>query len=190
MSELSTAEGVDGWVDDGVAHQQHHMQLEQRSVTLAVRVHGAHHDDDEVEGKWRPTHHECPKQDGESQGSSHAASPPPLTPTLPPATGGQSSDLPGVDARQHEHVDVEEADNHQGDDEEDNKADHDELGVEEPHHEHGRHPTCCPDDTQDGPCAPHCHDVVVSKSTEDGDVTGSENKSFYNLLNLSFLSTE
>lgn len=82
-----------------------------------------------------------------------------------------------MDARQHEHVDVEEADNHQGDYEEDDKADHDEIGVEEPHHQQGRHPTCCPDDTQDGSCAPHCHDVVVSKCMEDGDVTASENKS-------------
>lgn len=136
MSELSAAEGVDGRVDEGVAHQQHHMQLEQRSVTFTVWVHGTHHDDNEVDEKWRPTHHECPKQNGESQGPSHTVAPPPLMPTPPPAAGGQSSDLPGMDASQHEHVHIEEADNHQGDDEEDNKADHDEPGGEEPHHEH------------------------------------------------------
>lgn len=137
LCELWAAEGVDGRVDEGVAHQQHHVELEQRAVTLTVWVRRAHHDDDEVEEKRRPAHYESPKEDGESQGPSHAAAaPPPLVPTLPPATGGQSCDPPGVHSRQHEHVDVEEADGRQGDDEEDDKADHDELGSKEPHHEH------------------------------------------------------
>lgn len=134
LCELWAAEGVDGRVDEGVAHQQHHVELEQRAVTLTVWVGRAHHDDDEVEEKRRPAHYESPKEDGESQGPSHAsaAAPPPLLPAA-----GQSCDLPGVDSRQHEHVDVEEADGRQGDHEEDDKADHDELGGEEPHHEHG-----------------------------------------------------
>lgn len=137
MSELRDAEGVDSRVYEGVAREQHHMQLEQRSVTLTVRVHGAHHDNDEVDEKWRPAHHESPKQDGESHGPSHAVAPPSLMPTPPAAAGGQGSNLPGMDACQHEHVDIEEVDHRQGDDEEDHKADHDDLGVEEPHHEHG-----------------------------------------------------
>ena len=137
MSELGAAEGVDGRVDGGVAHHQHDVQLEQGAVTLTVRVHGAHREENEVEEKRRPTHNERPKQDGQSQGPSHAAAPPPLAAKLPPTAAGQGSNLSGMDACQHEHVEVEEADNCQGDDKEDNKADHDELGVEEPHHEHG-----------------------------------------------------
>lgn len=138
MSELDAAEGVDGRVDEGVAHQQHHVQLEQRAITLTIRVRWAQHDDDEMKKKWRPTHYERPKQNGECQGPSHAAAPPPPP---PPATiaGGQSRDLPRMDARQHEHVYVKEADDRQGDDEEDDEADHDEVGVEEPHHKHGGH---------------------------------------------------
>lgn len=112
------------------------MQLEQGSVTLAVRVQGAHHDDDEVDKKRCPTHHECSEQDGESQHPSHAIPTPPLMTTPPPAAVGQRSDLPGMDACQHEHVDVEEADYCQGENEEDNKADNDEGGFEELHHEH------------------------------------------------------
>ncbi|KAG7223519.1 hypothetical protein INR49_015459 [Caranx melampygus] len=49
LRELWAAEGIDGRVDEGVAHQQHHVELEQRAVTLTVWVHRAHHDDDEVE---------------------------------------------------------------------------------------------------------------------------------------------
>lgn len=127
MPELRDAEGVDGRVDEGVAHEQHHVQLEQRPVTLAVRVHGAHHDDDEVDKEWRPAHHKRPKQDGEGYGPSHTVAPPPVMPVPPSATGGQGSNLPGMDACQHEHVDIQEVDNHQGDEEEDHKADHDEL---------------------------------------------------------------
>lgn len=136
MSELGTSKGVDGRVDEGVAHKQHNMQLKQRSVTLAVRVLGAYHDDDEVDKKRGPTHHKCPKQDGESQGPSHAVATPPLMPALPTVTGGQSSNVSGMDACQHEHVNIEEADNHQRDEKEDNKADLDELGGKEPDHEH------------------------------------------------------
>lgn len=113
------------------------MQLEQGSVTLAVRVQGAHRDDDEVDKKRRPTHHKRPEQDGESQHPSHAIAPPPLMTTPPPAAVGQRSDLPGMDARQHEHVHIQEADQCKGENEEDNKADNDEGGFEELHHEHG-----------------------------------------------------
>jgi len=150
------------------------VQLEQRAVALAVRVGGAHHDDDEVEEERRPAHHEHPEQDGEGQGPSRAAAPSPPTPTLPAADGGQGRDLPGVDARQHEHVDVEEADDRQGDDEEDDEEDHDELGGEEAHHEHGGHAARRPDDGQRGLGAPHRHDVVVAEGVEDGDVTGGK----------------
>lgn len=43
VSELRNAEGVDGWINKGVTREQYHMQLEKWAVTLAVRVHGAHH---------------------------------------------------------------------------------------------------------------------------------------------------
>lgn len=158
------------------------MQLEQRSITLTVWVHGAHHNDDEVEEERGPTHQERPEQDSESQGPSHVPAPPTVMTTPAAAGDGESGDLPGVDASQHEHVDVEEADDRQGDEEEDDEADHDEVEVEEPHHEHGHHPACRPDDPQDNPSAPHCHDVVVSECMEYGDVTGRENKSLDHLL--------
>lgn len=64
VPQLGAAEGVDGRVDEGVAHQQDHVELEQGPVTLTVWVHGARHDDDKVEEEWRPAHHERPKQDG------------------------------------------------------------------------------------------------------------------------------
>lgn len=143
MPELGAAEGVDGGVNEGVAHHQHHVQLEQGSVTLAVRVHGAHHDDDEVEIKGHPAHNKCSEQNGERQSSPHIAAPPLLEPRL--SDVGKSCDALGVDASQHEHVDVEEADDHQGDDEEDNEADHNKLEVKKRHHQHGQHSTCGPD---------------------------------------------
>lgn len=179
VSELRNAEGVDGWINKGVTHEQYHMQLEKWAVTLAVRVHGAHHEYDEMDKKRRPAHHKGSEQDGEGQGSSHAVAPPLLTAIPSTPTGGQSSNLPGMDACQHKHVDVERVDDCQGDDEEDNEADHDDLWVEEPHHEHRWDATCCPDDTQDGPRAPHRHNVVVSKGVEYGDVTENDNNKIY-----------
>lgn len=85
VPELGDAEGIYGRIEEGVARQQRHMQLEQRSVTLAVGVHGAHHDDDKVEKKWRPANHQRPKQDGDGLGPSHVA-PPPLLVMIVPAT--------------------------------------------------------------------------------------------------------
>lgn len=175
MPELRDAKGVDARVDEGVAHEQNHVELEQRAVALAVRVHGARHEEDEVEEKRRPANHKGPKQDGESQDASHAVAPAPQVPMLPAAVG-QGSDLPGVDAGKDEHVYIQEVDHHQGDDKEDDKAAHDEVGVEEPHHEHGRNAAGCPDGAQDGARAPRGHDVVVAESVEDGDVPESETK--------------
>lgn len=129
-----------------------------------------------MDKKRRPAHHKGSEQDGEGQGSSHAIAPPPIPPT---PTAGQSSNLPGMDACQHKHVDVEGVDDCQGDDEEDNEADHDDLRVKEPHHEHCRDATRCPDDTQDGPRAPHRHNVVVSKGVEYGDVAENDNNKIY-----------
>lgn len=136
VSQLRDAKGVDARINEGVAHEQNHVKLKQRSVALAVRVHGAHHEDDEVEKKRCPANHKCPKQDGQSQDAPHAIAPSPLVP-LPPTAVGQGSNLPGVDACKNEHVDVQEVDNCQGDNEEDNKAAHDEVGMEELHHQCG-----------------------------------------------------
>lgn len=158
------------------------MQLEQRPVTLAVGAHGADHDDDQVDGERSPAHQEGPEQDGERQRPPHVVAPPPALSTPPPAAAGKGRNPSGVDACQHEHVDVEEADNPQGDNEEDNEADHDDVGVEEAHHEHGRHPTRRPNHTQNGSGAPHSHDDVVPKRVEDGDVTESKNMKFNYLL--------
>lgn len=121
--------------------------------------------------KWGPAHHKHSKEDGEGQGPSHAVAPPPPTPSPPTPTGRQSGNFLGMYTGQQEHIDVDQVDNHQGDDEEDHKADHDDVGIKEPHHEHSRDAACCPDDSQDGTCAPHCHDVVVSKGVKYGDVT-------------------
>lgn len=174
MSELRDAKGVDGGVNEGVAHEQNHVELKQRPVALAVRIHGAHHHEDEVEKEGPPTNHERPEQDGQGQDAPHAVAPAPLVLMLPAAVG-QGGNLPGVDARKYEHVDVQEVDDHRGDDEEDDEAAHDEVGVEEPHHERGRNAASRPDGPQDGPCAPHGHDVVVAKCVEDGDVPESRN---------------
>lgn len=89
---------------------------------------------------------------------------------------GQGGNLPGMDAWKYEHVHIQEVDNHQGDNEEDDKAAHDEVGIKEPHHEHGWNGTSSPDDAQDSPCALHGHDVVVAQRVEDGDIPESENK--------------
>lgn len=75
-----------------------------------------------------------------------------------------------MDAWQYEHVYIQVVDNRQGDEEDDDKAAHDVVGIEEPHHERGGNATSCPDDAQDGRCALHGHDVVVAESVEDGDV--------------------
>lgn len=83
-----------------------------------------------------------------------------------------------MDARQHEHEDIQGADNHQGDEKQYDEADHDELEVKEQYHQHAQAPTYSPDDAQDGPSALHCHDVVVSECMEDGDVTGRETNHF------------
>lgn len=178
VPELRDAEGVYGRVEEGVAHQQHHVQLEQRSVTLAVGVCWAHHDDDEVEKKWPPTHHKCPKQNGDSEGPSHVAAPPLLILGIIPGTGRQCRNLSGMDARQHEHVDIQEADNHQTDEEQHDEADHDELEVKEPNQQHSQAPAYCPDDAQHGRRALHRHDVMVSECMEDGDVTGRQTSDF------------
>lgn len=45
-----------------------------------------------------------------------------------------------MDARQHEHVDIQGADNHQGDEKQYNEADHDELEVKEQYHQHAQAP--------------------------------------------------
>lgn len=108
------------------------MQLEKRAITLAVRVGGTHHDDDQVEEKRGPTDHKSPHQDGECQGASHAAAPPLPPPTT---TRGQRCNLARMYASQHKNEDVEEADDGQGEEEEDDEVDHDEGGVKEPHHE-------------------------------------------------------
>lgn len=112
--------------------------------------------------EWGPAHHEHSEEDGEGQGPSHAVALPPTTPTPPAPTGGQGSNFPGMYAGQHEHVGVDEVDDHQGDNEEDHKAGHDDVGIEEPHHEHRQDAACCPDGAQDGARAPHRHDVVVA----------------------------
>lgn len=126
--------------------------------------------------EWGPAHHERSEEDGEGQGPSHAVAPPPPPPTSTPPTpaGGQSGNVPGMYAGQHEHVGVDEVDDHQGDNEEDHKADHDDVRIEEPHHEHRRDAACCPDDAQDGARAPHRHDVVVAKGVEYGNVAGMD----------------
>lgn len=92
-----------------------------------------------------------------------------------PTAIGQGSNLPGMDACKYEHVYIQEVNKYQGDDEEDDKAAHDEVGIEEPHHEHGWNTTRCPDDAQDDPRALHGHDVVVAECMEDGDIPESEN---------------
>lgn len=176
MSELRDAKSIDGRVNEGVTHEQNHVKLKHRSVALAVWVHWAHHEDDEVQKEWPPANHEGPKQDGQSQNASHAMAPPPLVLMLP-TTIGQGGNLPGMDACEYEHVDIQDVDNCQGDDEEDDKAAHDEVGIEEPHHEHGGNTASCPDDTQDGASALHGHDVVVAECVEDGDIPESETKS-------------
>lgn len=173
MSELGDAKGIDARVNEGMAHEQNHVELKQRSVTLAVWVHGAHHEEDEVEKKWCPANHKRPKYDGESQYAPHAVAPPPQL-LMPPTAIGQGSNLPGMDAWKYEHVYVQEVNNHQGDNEEDHEAAHDEVGNEEPHHEHGWDGARGPDGTQDGPRALHGHDVVVAESMEDGDIPESE----------------
>lgn len=134
MPQLGHAESVDSRIYEGVAHHQHHMQLEQGPVAFTVRIHRANCDDDQVDKKRRPTHHKRPEQDGESQSASHVAAPPPLMMRLVPAATRQRGDVLSVNAGHHEHVDVEEADGCQGDDEEDDEADDDELKVEELHH--------------------------------------------------------
>lgn len=121
--------------------------------------------------KRGPAHHEHSKEDGEGQGPSHAVAPPPPTPAPTTSIGRQSGNFLGMYASQHEHVDVDQVDNHQGDNKEDHKAGHDDVGIKEPHHEDSRDAACCPDDAQDGSGAPHCHDVVVSKGMEYGDIT-------------------
>lgn len=123
--------------------------------------------------KRGPAHHEHSKEDSEGQGSSHAVAPPAPTPTPPPSIVGQSGNFLGMYAGQQEHVDVDQVDDRQGDNEEDYKAGHDDVGIEEPDHQHGRDAARCPDGTQDGTRAPHCHDVVVSKGVEYGDITAS-----------------
>lgn len=178
LSELCAAERVNDGVDEGVAHQQHHVQLEQGAIALTVGVHGAGHDDEEVEEERCPAHHKGAEQQGQSQGSPHAA-PPPLSPTTLPSTAhGQGCDLPGVDACQHEHVDVEEADHRQGDDKEDDEADHSDVGVKESHHEYSTDATRRPDDAQDEPGTKHGHDVVVPQCIEDCDVAKMKTNDF------------
>lgn len=130
--------------------------------------------------EWGPAHHERSEEDGKGQGPSHAVAPPPPSPSPPPTptrptpASGQSSNVPGMYAGQHEHVGVDQVDDHQGDDEEDHEADHDDVGIEEPYHEHRRDAARCPDDAQDGGRAPHRHDVVVAQGVEYGDVTGMD----------------
>lgn len=162
-----------------MAHQQHQVKLKKRSVALTVRVQGAHHDQDHMEGKRCPANQKRPEQYSKSQGPPHAAAPPPLPPAGPSTAAREGRNLPGVDPRQQEHVDVQEADNHQGDHEDDHKADHEERKVEEPHHEQRRHPTRRPDEPQDGRRALHRHDVVVSESVEDSDVAAKRNSKMF-----------
>ena len=168
MSELSAAEGVDGGVDEGVAHQQRHVQLEQRAVALAVRVGVARHDQDEVEEERGPAHHKRAEQYGERHHASHVAPAP--TVTLPLYAQRVSGDLSSMATRQQEHVDVEEDYEKQGDGEDGYEEGLDEGGVEEAHHEHGRHATRRPDEGQDGGRAAHRHDVVVAERVEDSEV--------------------
>lgn len=147
------------------------MELEKWAEALAVWVHGAHHEYDEMHKKRGPAHHEHSKEDGEGQGPSHAVAPPPPTPTPPIRIGRQSGNVLGMYAGQHKHVGVDQVDNHQGDNEEDHKAGHDDARIKEPHHEHSWDAADCPDGAQDGTRAPHCHDVVISKGVEYGDIT-------------------
>ena len=168
VSELGAAEGIDGGVDEGVAHQQRHVQLEQRAVALAVRVGVARHDEDEVEEERRPAHHEGPEQDGERHRASHAAAAP--TVSLALHARGVSGDLSGVATCQQEHVDVEEDDEQQGDGEDGYEEGLDEGSVEKAHHEHGRHAARRPDEGQDGGRPPHSHDVVIAERVEDSEV--------------------
>lgn len=148
------------------------MELEERAEALAVRVRGTHHEDHQVHEERGPAHHEGPQEDGEGEGPSHGVAPPAPAPPLAPPTpvGGQGGNFPGVDASQHEHVGVDEVDDHHGDDEEGHEAGPDDVQVEEPHHEHRREAARRPDGGQDGACAPLGHDVVVLEGVEDGYV--------------------
>lgn len=147
------------------------MELEKWAEALAVRVHRAHHEYDEMDKKRGPAHHKHSEKNGEGQGPSHAVAPPAATPPPLPSIIGESGNFLGMYAGQQEHVDVDQVDDNQWDNEKDNKAGHDDVGIKKPDHQHCRDAACCPDGTQDGTGAPHSHDVVVSKGVENGDIT-------------------
>lgn len=73
LAHLLTSEGVDEWVDNGVAHDQDEVHVEVRHETHAVQVPGAGNHEDEVEEEGCPADDEDPQQDGERDGRLHVS---------------------------------------------------------------------------------------------------------------------
>lgn len=164
LPHLQAPEGVNERVDDGVAHDQHQVGVEVRSVADAVGVHGAGDDEDEVEEERRPADDEDPQEDGDGDGALHAGA------LRGHALDGQRGDALDVQAGKQEHVHVQGGHEQQHGEEHGDEAHDDGLALRVGDEDDAADDASHPDEHDEGQGFLHRHDAVVTEGIENGDV--------------------
>lgn len=164
LPHLLTPESVDQRVDHRVAHDEDEVHVKVRHEADAVEVPRAGDHEDEVQEKRSPADDEDPQQDCQRDGALHAS---PLVDGVASRQGGDALDMR---TGQHEHVAVEGGHDDQHGEEHGHHADDDGGAVRVDDEDDPAARAEGPDSSDDAAGPPHCHDVVVPQSVEDGHV--------------------
>lgn len=132
------------------------MELEERPITLTVWVFGTYHNNQEVEEEGSPADHKHTKEHGKCECPSQA------TLSVVPSGSWHGCDLACMIPCQQEHMHIEQEGEEEGCEEEHNEEDLYHCSLKECDHESTTEATQGPDCDQDGCCAPHSHECVVT----------------------------
>lgn len=162
LAQLLAAVSINERVYKRIAYNKDQKKVKVAKVTFAVRVCGTNEYENEVEKEWSPTDDENPEQDGQSDSSLHAGG--------LPAALVESSDAPGVNVRQNEHVQVQDRREHKRHAKKRDETSDDRVVRVVHDKQRAGGDACEPNHRDDGHGSSRGHDAVVAKRVKDGDV--------------------